>query len=174
MVSVELTNCDTILRLQYLLILVASYIHQWNELYNHSMCIYIIPPSTSFLFLLSSSFLFFLFFFFLPFSPFFFFFFSPLPSYLFFFLLLLFIIIFRLPFLLLSFSSFLPIRSELQSLIRGVGGEFVLPAPGGDVIRDGAGVLPTGQCVVVLCCVLLCVVVLCCVLCCVVLRCDVV
>lgn len=36
-------------------------------------------------------------------------------------------------------------RSEMQSLVRGIGGEFVLPAPGGDVVRDGAGVLPTGR-----------------------------
>ena len=33
----------------------------------------------------------------------------------------------------------------MRSLVRGIGGEFVLPAPGGDVIRDGAGVLPTGR-----------------------------
>jgi CobN/Magnesium Chelatase len=33
----------------------------------------------------------------------------------------------------------------MQSLVRGIGGEFVLPAPGGDVVRDGAGVLPTGR-----------------------------
>ena len=34
---------------------------------------------------------------------------------------------------------------EMRSLVRGIGGEFILPAPGGDVIRDGAGVLPTGR-----------------------------
>ena len=34
---------------------------------------------------------------------------------------------------------------EMASLVRGLGGEFVPPAPGGDVIRDGAGVLPTGR-----------------------------
>ena len=33
----------------------------------------------------------------------------------------------------------------MESLVRSIGGEFVLPAPGGDVIRDGAGVLPTGR-----------------------------
>jgi CobN/Magnesium Chelatase len=33
----------------------------------------------------------------------------------------------------------------MASLVRSIGGEFVLPAPGGDVIRDGAGVLPTGR-----------------------------
>jgi magnesium chelatase subunit H len=34
---------------------------------------------------------------------------------------------------------------EMASLVRGLGGEFVPAAPGGDVIRDGVGVLPTGR-----------------------------
>jgi len=34
---------------------------------------------------------------------------------------------------------------ELTSIIRAVGGEYVLPAPGGDIIRDGEAVLPTGR-----------------------------
>lgn len=36
-------------------------------------------------------------------------------------------------------------KIEMDSLISGIGGEYVLPAPGGDVIRDGVGVLPTGR-----------------------------
>ena len=32
-----------------------------------------------------------------------------------------------------NFSDIL--REEMASLVRGIGGEFVLPAPGGDVIR---------------------------------------
>jgi cobalamin biosynthesis Mg chelatase CobN len=34
---------------------------------------------------------------------------------------------------------------ELRDIVRGIGGEFILPAPGGDIIRDGIGVLPTGR-----------------------------
>lgn len=34
---------------------------------------------------------------------------------------------------------------ELRSLLRGLNGEYILPAPGGDLLRDGAGVLPTGR-----------------------------
>ncbi|MEA5556725.1 magnesium chelatase subunit H [Nodularia spumigena] len=34
---------------------------------------------------------------------------------------------------------------ELGSLLRGLNGEYILPAPGGDLLRDGAGVLPTGR-----------------------------
>ncbi|MBD2773363.1 magnesium chelatase subunit H [Iningainema tapete] len=34
---------------------------------------------------------------------------------------------------------------ELRSLLRGLSGEYILPAPGGDLLRDGAGVLPTGR-----------------------------
>lgn len=45
----------------------------------------------------------------------------------------------------MSLRTVLYCRSEMQSLVRGIGGEFVLPAPGGDVVRDGAGVLPTGR-----------------------------
>jgi len=34
---------------------------------------------------------------------------------------------------------------ELTNLLRGLNGEYVLPAPGGDLLRDGPGVLPTGR-----------------------------
>ncbi|MBD2009959.1 magnesium chelatase subunit H [Microcoleus vaginatus ZQ-A3] len=34
---------------------------------------------------------------------------------------------------------------ELTNLMRGLNGEYILPAPGGDLLRDGAGVLPTGR-----------------------------
>ncbi|MFM6310993.1 MAG: cobaltochelatase subunit CobN, partial [Dolichospermum sp.] len=34
---------------------------------------------------------------------------------------------------------------ELTNLLRGLNGEFILPAPGGDLLRDGVGVLPTGR-----------------------------
>jgi magnesium chelatase subunit H len=34
---------------------------------------------------------------------------------------------------------------ELKNLLRGLNGEYVPPAPGGDLLRDGAGVLPTGR-----------------------------
>jgi magnesium chelatase subunit H len=34
---------------------------------------------------------------------------------------------------------------EITNLIRGLNGEFIPPAPGGDLLRDGAGVLPTGR-----------------------------
>ncbi|MFQ4143379.1 magnesium chelatase subunit H [Chlorogloeopsis sp. ULAP02] len=34
---------------------------------------------------------------------------------------------------------------ELTNLLRGLNGEYVPPAPGGDLLRDGAGVLPTGR-----------------------------
>ncbi|MEP6514701.1 magnesium chelatase subunit H [Microcoleus vaginatus] len=34
---------------------------------------------------------------------------------------------------------------ELTNLLRGLNGEYILPAPGGDLLRDGAGVLPTGR-----------------------------
>ena len=34
---------------------------------------------------------------------------------------------------------------ELRNLIRGLNGEYIPPAPGGDLLRDGAGVLPTGR-----------------------------
>jgi magnesium chelatase subunit H len=34
---------------------------------------------------------------------------------------------------------------ELRNLLRGLNGEYILPAPGGDLLRDGAGVLPTGR-----------------------------
>ncbi|GBG70565.1 hypothetical protein CBR_g6691 [Chara braunii] len=34
---------------------------------------------------------------------------------------------------------------EIESLIRGLNGDYVLPATGGDLLRDGPGVLPTGR-----------------------------
>lgn len=34
---------------------------------------------------------------------------------------------------------------EMANLLRGLNGEYILPAPGGDLLRDGAGVLPTGR-----------------------------
>ncbi|MGK7932125.1 MAG: cobaltochelatase subunit CobN, partial [Microcystaceae cyanobacterium] len=34
---------------------------------------------------------------------------------------------------------------ELDNLLRGLNGEYIPPAPGGDLLRDGSGVLPTGQ-----------------------------
>lgn len=34
---------------------------------------------------------------------------------------------------------------ELTNLVRGLNGEYILPAPGGDLLRDGIGVLPTGR-----------------------------
>ena len=33
---------------------------------------------------------------------------------------------------------------ELDGVLRALGGEYVLPEAGGDLLRDGAGVLPTG------------------------------
>ncbi|MEO0456846.1 MAG: magnesium chelatase subunit H [Cyanobacteria bacterium P01_A01_bin.114] len=33
---------------------------------------------------------------------------------------------------------------ELTNLLRGLNGEYIPPAPGGDLLRDGPGVLPTG------------------------------
>ncbi|NER02973.1 MAG: magnesium chelatase subunit H [Okeania sp. SIO3C4] len=34
---------------------------------------------------------------------------------------------------------------ELTNLLRGLNGEYIPAAPGGDLLRDGAGVLPTGR-----------------------------
>jgi magnesium chelatase subunit H len=34
---------------------------------------------------------------------------------------------------------------EMTNLLRGLNGEYVPPAPGGDLLRDGIGVLPTGR-----------------------------
>lgn len=36
-------------------------------------------------------------------------------------------------------------EDELTNLLRGLNGEYIPPAPGGDLLRDGAGVLPTGR-----------------------------
>ena len=33
---------------------------------------------------------------------------------------------------------------EVGSLLRALNGEYILPEAGGDLLRDGAGVLPTG------------------------------
>ena len=34
---------------------------------------------------------------------------------------------------------------ELSNVLRGLNGEYIPPAPGGDLLRDGPGVLPTGR-----------------------------
>ncbi|MBE9042055.1 magnesium chelatase subunit H, partial [Oscillatoriales cyanobacterium LEGE 11467] len=34
---------------------------------------------------------------------------------------------------------------EMANLLRGLNGEYIPPAPGGDLLRDGPGVLPTGR-----------------------------
>ena len=34
---------------------------------------------------------------------------------------------------------------EITNLLRGLNGEYIPPAPGGDLLRDGCGVLPTGR-----------------------------
>jgi magnesium chelatase subunit H len=34
---------------------------------------------------------------------------------------------------------------EITNLIKGLNGEYIPPAPGGDLLRDGIGVLPTGR-----------------------------
>lgn len=34
---------------------------------------------------------------------------------------------------------------EITNLLRGLNGEYIPPAPGGDLLRDGTGVLPTGR-----------------------------
>ncbi|WP_254564686.1 magnesium chelatase subunit H [Oscillatoria sp. HE19RPO] len=34
---------------------------------------------------------------------------------------------------------------EMTNLLRGLNGEYIPPAPGGDLLRDGPGVLPTGR-----------------------------
>jgi len=34
---------------------------------------------------------------------------------------------------------------ELTNLLRGLNGEYIPPAPGGDLLRDGPGMLPTGR-----------------------------
>ncbi|MEL4897251.1 magnesium chelatase subunit H [Crocosphaera sp. Alani8] len=34
---------------------------------------------------------------------------------------------------------------EMTNLLRGLNGEYIPPAPGGDLLRDGTGVLPTGR-----------------------------
>ncbi|MGB5900136.1 MAG: magnesium chelatase subunit H [Geitlerinemataceae cyanobacterium] len=34
---------------------------------------------------------------------------------------------------------------EITNLLRGLNGEYIPPAPGGDLLRDGMGVLPTGR-----------------------------
>lgn len=33
---------------------------------------------------------------------------------------------------------------EITGVLRGLNGEYILPEAGGDLLRDGAGVLPTG------------------------------
>ena len=34
---------------------------------------------------------------------------------------------------------------EMRSILRALNGEYIEPQAGGDLLRDGAGVLPTGQ-----------------------------
>ena len=34
---------------------------------------------------------------------------------------------------------------ELKSIVKALNGEYVLPGVGGDLLRDGTGVLPTGR-----------------------------
>mmetsp|Transcript_1572 Transcript_1572/g.5385 ORF Transcript_1572/g.5385 Transcript_1572/m.5385 type:complete len:1547 (-) Transcript_1572:1607-6247(-) len=36
-------------------------------------------------------------------------------------------------------------REELDGVVRAMNGEYILPAAGGDLLRDGPGVLPTGR-----------------------------
>lgn len=36
-------------------------------------------------------------------------------------------------------------KEELSSLVRAIGGQYVPAAPGGDIVRDGVDVLPTGR-----------------------------
>ncbi|KEF41390.1 MAG: protoporphyrin IX magnesium chelatase [Cyanobium sp. CACIAM 14] len=36
-------------------------------------------------------------------------------------------------------------NEEITQLLRGLGGGYIPPAPGGDLLRDGPGVLPTGR-----------------------------
>jgi magnesium chelatase subunit H len=36
-------------------------------------------------------------------------------------------------------------EDEITNLLRGLNGEYIPPAPGGDLLRDGPGVLPTGR-----------------------------
>jgi magnesium chelatase subunit H len=42
-------------------------------------------------------------------------------------------------------SLLLQNTDELTNLLRGLNGEYIPPAPGGDLLRDGPGVLPTGR-----------------------------
>jgi magnesium chelatase subunit H len=35
--------------------------------------------------------------------------------------------------------------AEIENLLKGLNGEYIPPAPGGDLIRDGIGALPTGR-----------------------------
>ncbi|MGB7708937.1 MAG: magnesium chelatase subunit H [Microcoleus sp.] len=46
---------------------------------------------------------------------------------------------------LLVKKMLLQTTDELTNLLRGLNGEYILPAPGGDLLRDGPGVLPTGR-----------------------------
>ena len=42
-------------------------------------------------------------------------------------------------------SLLLRTDEEMTNLLRGLNGEYIPPAPGGDLLRDGPGVLPTGR-----------------------------
>ena len=46
---------------------------------------------------------------------------------------------------LLIRDRLLQTTDELTNLLRGLNGEYIPPAPGGDLLRDGPGVLPTGR-----------------------------
>ena len=42
-------------------------------------------------------------------------------------------------------SLLMQTTEEMTNLLRGLNGEYIPPAPGGDLLRDGMGVLPTGR-----------------------------
>jgi magnesium chelatase subunit H len=42
-------------------------------------------------------------------------------------------------------NALLQTSDEITNLLRGLNGEYIPPAPGGDLLRDGIGVLPTGR-----------------------------
>ncbi|WP_275574917.1 cobaltochelatase subunit CobN [Neosynechococcus sphagnicola] len=51
----------------------------------------------------------------------------------------------QLPEAILIRELLLQSTDELTNLLRGLNGEYIPPAPGGDFLRDGPGVLPTGR-----------------------------
>ena len=40
---------------------------------------------------------------------------------------------------------------EMSGVLRALNGEYILPEAGGDLLRDGAGVLPTGALICLTC-----------------------